>query len=265
MPDARALDALGRLVDVMARLRGPDGCPWDREQTPMTLRPYLIEEAYEVLDALDRGDDAAVRDELGDVLLQVVFHAQLASEANTFTIADVADAIADKLVRRHPHVFGDVHVRDANDVVRNWSRIKAEERRAAGDDRDPFARVPNALPALARAEQLGAKAAPLGLDWSDVDGVLAKLDEERHELGAAIAAGDRDDIEREVGDLLLAVASAARHLGVSPELALRAANARFVERARHVLEAARARGVELGDLPPEAREHLWAAAKNERS
>jgi MazG family protein len=263
MPEPRALEALARLLDIMARLRGPDGCPWDREQTPESLRPYLVEEAYEVLDAIDRGDAAAVRDELGDLLLQVVFHAQLASEAGRFAIADVADAIANKLVRRHPHVFADVRVRDADEVARNWSRIKAEERRAAGHEGDAFSAIPAALPALMRAEQIGAKAAPLGLDWSDVRGVLAKLDEERSELDAAVRSGDRDAAARELGDLLLTVASVARHLDVSPELALRAANERFVARARHVVEAARARGAAAADLPPTERDALWEAAKRE--
>src|SRR5581483_2282501 len=173
MSDARVAETFTRLVEIMARLRGPGGCPWDREQTPETLRPYLLEEAYEVLDALDAGDAAAVRDELGDLLLQVVFHAQLAAEAGRFTVADVAQAIADKLVRRHPHVFGDVRVADADEVMRNWRRIKAEERRTKGEDRDLFAGVPAALPAVLRAQQLGEKAAQVGLDWPDVRGVVA--------------------------------------------------------------------------------------------
>src|SRR5436309_16143076 len=153
MADPSVVETFIRLVDIMARLRAPDGCPWDREQPPGTLQPYLLEEAYEVLDALDRGEPAAIRDELGDLLLQVVFHAQLAAEAGRFTIADVARAIADKLVRRHPHVFGDVQVRDADEVIRNWRRIKSEERRAKGEDHDLFAGVPRALPSLLRADQ----------------------------------------------------------------------------------------------------------------
>src|SRR5881296_811271 len=167
-----------RLLGIMARLRGPGGCPWDREQTPESLRPFLLEEAYEVLQALEGGDAAALCDELGDLLLQVVFQSQLAAEAGRFTIADVARAITDKLVRRHPHVFGEVQVRDAGEVVRNWRRIKAEERRTTGEDGDLFAGVPAALPALLRAEQLGEKAGHVGLDWSDARGVLEKLREE---------------------------------------------------------------------------------------
>lgn len=258
MADARAFETFARLVDVMARLRGPGGCPWDREQTPATLRPYILEEAYEVLDAIDSGDVDALRDELGDLLLQVVFQAQLAAEEGRFTIADVAAAITDKLERRHPHVFGDVAVSGAADVVRNWQRIKAEERRAAGAD-DLFAGVPAALPALARAQQLGERAAQAGLDWGDLRGVLAKVREELAEVEAALDADDREAAGREVGDLLLAVTSVARHLGVPAELALREASARFVERARRV-EAA-AGGRPLKSLAPDELDRLWRGAK----
>src|SRR5262245_36504997 len=159
MADPSVAETFTRLVDIMARLRAPGGCPWDREQTPESLRPYLLEEVYEVLDAIDAGDPDGIRDELGDLLLQIVFQSQLAAEAGRFDVADVAQAIAEKLVRRHPHVFADVSVRDADEVMRNWRRIKAEERRAAGKDGDLFVGVPAALPALVRAQQLGEKAA----------------------------------------------------------------------------------------------------------
>jgi len=260
MADARALEALGRLVDVMARLRGPGGCPWDREQTPETLRPYILEEAYEVLEAIDRGDAASLRDELGDLLLQVVFQAQLAAEGSRFTIADVAQAITDKLERRHPHVFGSVQVDGADDVVRNWKRIKAEERRAAGDDA-LFAGVPAALPALARAQQLGDRAAQCGLDWEHVRGPLEKVREELAEIEASLAAGDQEGAARELGDLLLAVTSVARHLDVPAEMALRGATDRFVARASRVEAAARAAGRALDQLTPEEIDRLWQQAK----
>src|SRR5690349_20962937 len=169
---AAASAAFGRLVEIMARLHGPGGCPWDREQTHATLRPYLIEETYEVLEAIESGDADALRDELGDLLLQVVFHAQLAAEAGSFDAADVARAIAAKLVRRHPHVFGDVQVRDADEVIRNWRRIKSEERRAKGEDHDLFGGVPQGLPALLRAGQPGEEAGPVGLDWPGGGGAL---------------------------------------------------------------------------------------------
>ena len=260
MADARALEALGKLVDVMARLRGPGGCPWDREQTPETLRPYILEEAYEVLEAIDRGDAASLRDELGDLLLQVVFQAQLAAEGGRFTIADVAQAITDKLERRHPHVFGSVQVDGADDVVRNWKRIKAEERRAAGDDA-LFAGVPAALPALARAQQLGDRAAQWGLDWEHVRGPLEKVREELGEVEASLTAGDREGAARELGDLLLAVTSVARHRDVPGEMALGGATDRFVARARGVVAAARAAGRALDQLTPEEIDRLWQQAK----
>src|SRR5438094_707310 len=207
------------------------------------------------------GDAAHLRDELGDLLLQIGFQSQLAAETGRFTVAEVARAIADKLVRRHPHVFGDVEVRDAGEVVRNWRRIKAEERRTAGEDGDLFAGVPAASPALVRAEQLGEKAGHVGLDWPDAHGVLEKLREETAELEAALAAGDRAASERELGDLLLAAASLGRHLEVSAEMALRAANDRFVARVRRLEAAARERGQALADLAPAERDRLWAAVK----
>jgi MazG family protein len=260
MADARALETFARLVDVMARLRGPGGCPWDREQTPETLRPYVLEEAYEVVDAIDGGDAASLRDELGDLLLQVVFQAQLAAESGRFTIADVAAAIVDKLERRHPHVFGSARVEGADDVVRNWKRIKAEERRAAGDD-GMFAGVPAALPALTRAQQVGERAAQSGLDWEDARGALAKVREELAEIEAALAAGNRAAAGCELGDLLLAVTSVARHLDVAAELALRGATSRFVDRVRRVEAAAREAGRALEELDPQEIDRLWQAAK----
>ena len=260
MADARALETFARLVDIMARLRAPGGCPWDREQTPESLRPYVLEEAYEVIEAIDQRDPAKIRDELGDLLLQVVFQAELAAEGGRFTIADVAQAIADKLERRHPHVFGSVQVEGADDVVRNWKRIKADERRAAGDE-GMFAGVPKALPALARAQQLGERAAQHGLDWEDVRGALEKVREELGEVEGALAAGDAEAAGRELGDLLLAVTSVARHLPVPAEMALREATDRFVERAQRVEAAAQAAGRPLEQLGPDEIDRLWQAAK----
>src|SRR6516162_6667423 len=250
MADRAAVDALARLVDLMARLRAPGGCPWDREQTPATLRQYVLEEAYEVVDAIDRGSPPALCEELGDLLLQVVFQADIAAEAGDFTLADVANGIADKLVRRHPHVFGDVQVRDADEVMQNWRRIKAAERAAKGSDPSVLARVPSALPALLRAQDMASKAAQVGFDWPDVSSVVAKLDEEVRELSAALAAGDRAAAERELGDVLLTAASVARHLEASAETALRDANLRFERRLRHVETVAAARGTPLADMAP---------------
>lgn len=257
MADPAALDALARLIDIMHRLRAPGGCPWDREQTPESLRPYLVEEAYEVLDALDAGDPNAVRDELGDLLLQVVFHAELAAEQGQFAIGDVARAIGEKLVRRHPHVFADVTAEDADAVVANWRRIKAAERAARGEV-GVLAGVARALPALARAQQVGDKLAQVGFDWPDAAAVLAKVDEERAELGAALAAGDPEQARRELGDLLLTLTSLARHLDVQAEMALRDATGRLVGRVRHVEQAATA---PLGELDEAERDRLWANAK----
>ena len=261
MPAPAVTEALGRLVDIMAKLRAPGGCPWDREQTHASLRPYLLEEAYEVLDALDREDPHALRDELGDLLLQVVFHAELASETGAFTIGDVAEAIAGKLVRRHPHVFGDVAVRGADDVMRNWREIKAAERAKAGPDAGVLADVARALPALAFAQKVGDRLAHVGFDWDGVDGVLAALDAERAELAQAIAAGDRDAARGELGDLLLTLTSVARHLDTSAELALRDATERLTRRVGHVEAAARKAGSTLADLDAETRDRLWEEAK----
>jgi MazG family protein len=265
MADADTLGSLARLVDVMERLRAPGGCPWDREQTHESLRPYVVEEAYEVLEAIEGGDPAALCDELGDLLLQVVFHAEIASEAGAFRLADVARAIADKLERRHPHVFGDVEVRDADEVVRNWRRIKAEEKAGtagAGDTPGALvAAIPRALPALTRAQEVGEKLAHLGFDWPDLAGVLAKVDEERCELGEAIRQGDLTGAGAELGDLLLTLTSLARHLGVPAEMALRDATARLGLRVARVDEAARAAGRSLETLDDAERERLWAAAK----
>jgi MazG family protein len=263
MADAETIESLSRLVDIMARLRAPGGCPWDREQTMESLRPYLVEEAYEVLDAIDRGDLGGVRDELGDVLLQVFFHSEIAAESGHFRLADVARAIADKLVRRHPHVFADVTVQDADEVVRNWRRIKAEEQRAAGRETAPglLAGVPGGLPSLARAQQVGDKLAHAGFDWPDLDAVLAKLDEERDELAAAVRGGDRAAAARELGDVLLTLTSVARHLDVQAEMTLRDAVSRLTRRVAHVETAARASGRGLDDLDAAERDRLWDAAK----
>ncbi len=264
MADADTLDSLARLIDIMARLRAPGGCPWDREQTPETLRPYLVEEAYEVLDAIDRGDLDAQRDELGDVLLQVVFHAEIAAEQGHFRLADVARAIADKLVRRHPHVFAGLRVRDADEVVRNWQRIKADERRAAGRDgaHGVLDSVPTGLPALARAQQAAEKLAHVGFDWPTLSAVLEKVDEERRELDDAVRAGDKAAAARELGDLLLTLASVARHLDVHAEMALRDATGRLAARVAHVEAALRISGRSLDTLDDAERDRLWQAAKD---
>jgi MazG family protein len=254
-------DAFTRLVNIMDRLRAPGGCPWDREQSRESLRPYLIEEAYEVLDAIDERDPASIKDELGDLLLQVVFHAQIAAEQGDFDVADVCTAICDKLERRHPHVFGSTVVRDSAEVTRNWAAIKAEEREARGASRTAIAGLPSSLPALLTAHRLGEKASRVGFDWSSVDGVLAKVREEFRELEDALAAGDINHAADELGDLLLALASLGRHLGHSAELTLRSATGRFRARFREMERQADAEGRPLSGRAPEDLDHLWREAK----
>ena len=222
------------LVNIMHRLRAPGGCPWDREQTHETLTPYLVEETYEVLEALESGSDQDFRDELGDVLLQVVFHAELAAERGAFTITDVIDSISAKLVRRHPHVFGDGAARSADEVKANWARIKAEERRARSDGEtgapSVLDGVPRKLPALLRAHRLGEKAAEVGFDWPDAPSARAKVDEELAEVHEAATGGDADALADEIGDLLFAVTSYARLSGVHAEATLHKALERFRRR-----------------------------------
>lgn len=233
--DPRAAGAaFSRLVEIMARLRAPGGCPWDREQTFESLRRYTLEEAYEVVQAIDDRDWEALPDELGDLLLQIVFLSEIAAEEGRFGVADVAGAITEKLVRRHPHVFGQVEVADADEVLRNWEAIKHRER-GGGSVLDD---VPRSLPALARAEKLGKRAAQIGFDWDSPAAVLAKVREELAELEAELAAeADQDRLEAELGDLLFAVVNLSRHLELSAELAGNRANAKFERRFRAVERA----------------------------
>lgn len=255
--------AIDRLLEIMDRLRDPDrGCPWDREQDFRSIAPHTIEEAYEVADAIERGDLPALRDELGDLLFQVAFHARLARERGAFAFEDVVDSICDKLVRRHPHVFGDVIVANAADQSRAWERMKREERAARGAE-GALADVPVGLPALTRARKLGARAADAGFDWPDAAGPRAKIDEELAELDRA--ATDRDPLaqEAELGDLLFSVVNLARHLGTDPEAALRRANDRFARRYRHVEQALDRLGQPVAGAPAELLDRLWAAAKLE--
>jgi MazG family protein len=271
---SRASQAVERLLAVMARLRGPDGCPWDREQTLSTLRPYVLEETYEVLEAIDSGDPAAHREELGDLLLQIVFQARIAEEEGRFDFAGVADAISEKLLSRHPHVFGadatspDARpdpgasaVRDADGVLRQWAALKKKENEAKGRGKSVLEGVPRELPALARAERLTEKASRVGFDWPDVAGARAKVAEELAELDEAIAGGDRARIEDELGDLLFAVANVARKLGIPPEEALRGTLARFVARFEHVEAELARRGVPHGEASLEQMDLLWEEAK----
>jgi tetrapyrrole methylase family protein/MazG family protein len=244
----------------MATLRSPTGCPWDREQTPDTLKPYLIEETYEVLEALEAKDLHAFKEELGDLLLQIVFHAQLMSEAGVFTIDDVAKAIADKLVRRHPHVFGDVKVKDADEVVQNWVKIKAQEK-AGKSDRSILAGVPHGAPALIQAQRLGEKVARVGFDWTSAPDVLKKVEEETHELAATLPTQDTALQEHELGDLLFALTSLARHLKLDAETALRKAGKRFSDRFRYIETQLVENGEDIHHTSLARLEELWQEAK----
>jgi MazG family protein len=271
------------LVALMARLRSPDGCPWDREQNYATLAPMLLEEAYEAFDAVEearQGRPAGLCEELGDLLFQIVFYAQVAAERGEFTIEDVTSQIHAKMVRRHPHVFGDVVVRDNEELLRNWEALKAEEKRAAGrggvggEDASLLDGVSSKAPALMEAHQLATKAARVGFDWRDVDEIFDKLREETDELRDAIRrareAGGGDEagaeaahqhVRGEVGDLIFAAANIARHLDVEPESALKLTNRKFRRRFRHVERGLRRRGREPGSATLEEMEELWQEAK----
>ena len=310
--------AFDKLVAVMNRLRSPGGCPWDREQTHATLRTYLIEEAYEVLDALDSTDDAKFAEELGDLLLQVLFHAQIAREESRFSIADVIREIYEKMIRRHPHVFGTKRAKTAVDVLRNWEIIKQQERRqreakeekaahvaaglqtGTGESASPnlpepvsiLDGVPRTLPALLEALQLNRKAARIGFDWHNLEGIFAKLDEETHELRhALVAQGEQSRrsrseggsaspaalqpstklappastphsaVESELGDLLFVAVNLARFLDIDPEIALKKSNAKFSRRFREMERLARAQGTTLAHVPRPQMESLWDQAK----
>jgi ATP diphosphatase len=246
----------------MARLRDKDtGCPWDLEQDFSTIAPYTIEEAYEVADAIARDDLDDLRGELGDLLLQVVFHARMAEEAGHFDFDDVARTINDKMIRRHPHVFGDVDARDAGAVSASWEQIKAEERAGNGDS-STLAGIALALPALKRAEKLARRAATVGFDWPDPTGPLAKIHEELDELGRAAQEGDSHAVAEEVGDLLFAAASLARHHKVDPEAALGAANAKFERRFRMLEALVEESGERVEDLSLDALESVWQTVKS---
>lgn len=250
-----------KLLEVMACLRDPQtGCPWDVEQTFSTIAPYTIEEAYEVAGAIDRGDLEQLQDELGDLLLQVVFHAQMAKEAGAFDFDAVAGSIVAKMVRRHPHVFGDAQVASAAAQTRAWEAHKAEERASTGHDR-VLDGVSPGQPALLRAHKLGKRAAGVGFDWPDAAGARAKIDEELDELSGAVEEADAAAVAEEVGDLLFAVANLGRKLGVNPEEALRRANGKFESRFAQVEQAVQASGDDWSAFDLAALDALWGQAK----
>lgn len=251
-----------QLVAIMARLRAPDGCPWDQKQTFDSIKPYTLEETYEVLDAIDQRDWPGLREELGDLMLQPVFYAQLAREAGHFGIDDSLRAINEKLVRRHPHVFGAVQADTAEDVKRNWDEIKAAERAEKGTTpKAMLDAVPRALPALVEAQQIAAKAAAVGFDWETPEQVLEKLEEELAEIEESRRGGDPAEIEDELGDLFFVVVNLARFLKVDPEQALRKANAKFRRRFGYIETKLGEQGRRLEDSTIEEMERLWQEAK----
>lgn len=276
-----------KLVALQAHLRSPRGCPWDREQTHQSLRTYLVEETYEVLEALDAGDDAKLAGELGDLLLQIVFHAELAKESGRFDMGEVIERIHSKMVRRHPHVFGEVKAKTSAQVLKNWEQLKAEERHSAGEGRGPRSKaeagkkngetslldgVPKTLPAVLEAYQLTRRASRVGFDWDNIEGLLEKLAEETAELREALneAGHPRTEntsgataapLEEEVGDLLFVAANVARFLGVDPEIALKKTNRKFIARFREMERQAARQGRRLADASKDELEALWEASK----
>ena len=264
---------ISRLLDIMAALRTPgSGCPWDLEQNFATIIPYTIEEAYEVADAIARGDLEDLRDELGDLLLQVVFHARMAEEQNAFGFGDVVEAISAKMIRRHPHVFADKDGRlTASDVKGAWDRIKAEEKAARAARRPPgekaqpslLASIKTGQPALTRAMELQRKASSVGFDWNDPREVLAKIREEADEIEAALDRGDASELAEETGDLLFALVNLARHVGADPEMALRGTNAKFERRFGYIERALAAKGRSLDSASLAEMDALWNEAKGE--
>lgn len=265
--------AFDELVAVMDRLRAPGGCPWDAEQTYQSLSQYLLEEAYETFDAIQEadqtGDTTNLREELGDLLLQVVFHSTIGKERGDFTIDDVAEGVAQKLVLRHPHVFGDANYERAEDVLDNWDKLKADERKASGKAekvKDSILdEVPVHFPALLEGLKLTKKAAKVGFDWENAGQIFAKLDEETAELRAAIERGEKDNIDEEIGDLLFVVMNLARHLDVEPETALNKTNRKFRQRFRFIEDELKREGKSLDAANLKEMDDLWNKAKAQKA
>ncbi len=259
------MSELDRLVNLMTRLRGPDGCPWDREQTHQSLKPYLIEETYEALDAIDRDDADCLRDELGDVLLQVVFHAQLARENGRFNLDDVAAATSEKLIRRHPHVFGSATADTPGQVVDNWEAIKSREKSMKGLNPSILDGIPVHLPALLRARRVQERAARSGFDWTDTDEVVDKVREEVDEFLEAWRGADQTGVEEEFGDLIFSLVNLARFLKVCPENALRKTVGKFESRFQYIEQELEKQGKEPRNASMEEMDRLWEASKKLRS
>ena len=250
-------------VSVMERLRAPGGCPWDREQSLTDLRTYIVEEAYELAEAITEGDGDKILEEAGDLLLQIIFISTIAKESGLFDVRDVTRALCDKLTRRHPHVFADQEAADSAEVIRNWERIKQEERKENNENLSVLAGIPKGLPPLLKAHRMQGKAAHVGFDWpkDDPTPLFDKLNEETDELRRAVATGNRDAMEDELGDLLFMAVNLARHLEVNPDAALYRACSKFADRFRRVEEYAASSGVNLSESPLEVLDELWNRAK----
>ncbi len=255
-----------RLLKIMARLRGKSGCPWDKEQTHDSLKPYLIEEAYEVLEQLEEENLVGVEEELGDLLLQIVFHAQIADEAGNFSMEEIARGISDKLVRRHPHIFGEIMVENSQDVLINWEKIKQQEKEESGiitEDTSLLDQVNPYQPALMEAQEIQEKAAKVGFDWKDIQGALAKVEEELSELVEAFSENDQAAMTEEVGDLLFAVVNVARFVNSHSELALRQTNHKFRRRFRAIEKKVQDQGAKMEELSLEVLDGYWNAVKED--
>jgi tetrapyrrole methylase family protein/MazG family protein len=249
------------LIAIMKRLRGPGGCPWDAEQTHESLTRYLLEETYEVIEAIEAKSPEHIKEELGDLLLQPVFHAAIAEEAGTFNMADIISTLCDKLIRRHPHVFGDLHIADSAAQIENWEQIKKAEK---GSERaSVLAGVPPHLPALLKAQKITEKAARVGFDWEHVDQVMAKVMEELHEFEEAMSAGDNEHMEAELGDLLFAIVNLGRFLSINPEEALRKTITRFQKRFQYVEDSLHNQGRQMNVTPLAEMDLLWEEAKSQ--
>ncbi len=258
MPYEGKLNSFSTLLDIIARLRAPDGCPWDREQTHLSLKPNLLEECYEALEAIDEGDDRKLSEELGDILMQIVLHSQIGQERGKFSIEDVLQSINTKLIRRHPHVFGDTKVGGSKDVIRNWEALKQEEKGTLS----VLDGLPKGMPALAYSQAMQRRAARVGFDWKEIDGVIDKLSEEVEELRRC---SSQEEMVHEFGDVLFALVNVARRLNMESEEALQLANRRFYQRFRLMEEDCRKRGIDLSSLPLEEQDKLWEQAKRKLS
>ncbi|HHZ03751.1 nucleoside triphosphate pyrophosphohydrolase [Acetomicrobium hydrogeniformans] len=251
------------LVEIMKKLRAPEGCPWDRKQTLETLKGYVIEESYELIDVIDSKDVKNICEECGDLLLQIVFIAQIAAENDWFEVQEIIESLCDKLKRRHPHVFGDLKVRDSEEVRRNWDMIKLQERESKKEEPSRLTGIPRSMPALLRAYAIQERAAKVGFDWEkgNLDPIWAKIDEEIRELRKALDEGDAGEVKEEIGDLLFAVVNLSRHIGVNPEEALQGANEKFSARFRFIEESVEGKGRSFNEYSLDELETLWQSAK----